>query len=253
MDSKTRAERAAKARQKTNTNTSTSSASTSNFNSNGQSISIPKISQSTFDKKSLDNMHIANNVTVDMQNMTTNVTVPGIDNIDINSISERLHGGEFHYVTDIKNPDIPEDKQASKTEMERAIAIFERAINYEQIAQKANTYVGEQFKTLASKIKAYKQGVIAATDLEGLKQQIFDFLKAQKVTNDKGLGYVEQSHKSATIQAGVVYTVAENEAILEKKRIKANKAFEEAKHEGDGFDDWLTTLKGKSDKKIGAD
>lgn len=251
MDSKTRAERAAKARQKsnTNTNTSTSSASNSNFNSNAQSISIPKITQSTFDKKSVDNMHIANNVTVDMQNMITNIAVPGIDNIDVNSISERLHGGEFHYVTDIKNPDIPEDRQASKTEMERAIAIFERAINYEQIAQKANTYVGEQFKSLSSKIKAYKEGVIAAKELEGLKQQLFDFLKAQKITNDKGLGYVEQSHKSATIQAGVVYTVAENEAILEKKRIKANKAFEEAKHEGDDFNNWLTTLKGKTDTK----
>jgi hypothetical protein len=57
-----------------------------------------------------------------------------------------------------------------------------------------------------------------------------ELVKQQKVTAEKGVDYIVQSHKTATKQAEMVFSIAQQEAALSEQKSKAHRAFESSKN-----------------------
>lgn len=158
------------------------------------------------------------------------VTLPGIqdDAVTFDSITGRIRQPGFVEVGDITKPNIPDDAKCDERTKNAAIAEYEQGINYQQVAQKYNQYVGEQYKTLTEAYKAYNEGLKSLVALEKVKQQFVEVLKQQGVTQEKIVGYVDQAHKTATAQAKLPYSIAEREAQLSETKSKAMKAWHSA-------------------------
>jgi hypothetical protein len=251
MDASERARKAANARKNAgNTNTS----STSNNSGYGQTsgsktIDLPKINDGSFDKNNELNPRIASNINFDGSSRTVGVSLPNLPTLTVDGISGLLKTTELKTISDVKNPGISEDEKCDRKTFERAKNDYEDGIRYLQLVQWANAYTGEQFRVIASQAKAYGQGLLAASEIEKVYQQFLELEKQKQITIEKGVNYVSQSHKTATVQASLPYTLAENESNLEQKRIKAKRSFEEAKQADIQLDDWLNSLNGNKERE----
>jgi hypothetical protein len=247
MDVNARAKKAAEARKsgnKSTTNTSNSSTS----NTSNKSITLPKATDTTsFDKRDIVT-NISGAIDYNTSNQTTKVNLPNLPVLTVDGIAASVIQTNVKTITDVRNPGFTDDEKCDKATYERAKNDYEDAIRYRQLVVWANNYKGEEFKAIASAAKAYTQGLIAATDIERVYQQFIELSKQQQITTQKGVEYIGQSHKTATVQAALPYTLAENESTLEKQRVKAKKSFEEAKQANVELDDFLTSLRGKKDK-----
>jgi hypothetical protein len=246
MDANARAKKAAETRKASRTNSTTSS--NSNMDTGLKSLSLPNTSIEALNNKTSVVTKIAGNVEFDTTKQTTKVNLPNLPVLTIGAIANSVIHTNPKVITDVRNPGFTEDEKCDKATYERAKNDYEDAIRYQQLIVWANNYKGEEYKAIASAAKAYTQGLIAATDIERAYQQFIELSKQQQITTQKGVEYIGQSHKTATVQAGLPYTLADNEMTLEKQRIKAKKNFEEVKQANVELDDWLTSLKGKKDK-----
>ena len=239
MNQNNRAKKAAaSARQKPTTGEQSDRVSTGN-----KTISLHK--ETTFAPVTVTPT-ITGNVDFNADSKTVDVSLPGLPNISVASIASSVKRTELHDLADVKNPGIPKEQLASKAEFERAKNEYEGGIRYQQLMQLANNFRGEEYKTIASAAKAYQQGLMATSEVEKVYQQYLELAKQKQITTEKGIAYISQAHKKATAQAALPFTVAENEAKLEQQRIKARKAYEEARQANTEFDGWLSSLNGQS-------
>jgi hypothetical protein len=243
MNADERAKKAATGKPKTDTSKTNNRVSTSN-----KTLSIPKATDTTFNPTTV-NPTIAGNVNFDFDSKSVAVELPGLPQLTIEGIAQSVKTITPKNITDVKNPGISDAEKADKAIFERAKNDYEDGVRYLQLVAWANTYKGEEYKVIASQAKAYQQGLIAASEVEKVYQQYLELAKQKQITTEKGVNYIAQSHKTATAQTALPYTIAENEATLETQRIKARRKFEEAKQANVEFDDWLTSLKGKQTVK----
>jgi hypothetical protein len=248
MDVNARAKKAAEARKSASKSTTNINNNSSTSNSSNKSITLPKATDTTtFDKKDIVT-NISGSIDFNTSNQTTKVNIPNLPVLTVDGIAASVIHTNVKTITDVRNPGFTEDEKCDQATFERAKNDYQDAIRYQQLIVWANTYKGEEYKAIASAAKAYTQGLIAATDIERAYQQFIELSKQQQITTQKGVEYIGQSHKTATVQAALPYTLADNESTLEKQRAKARKSFEEAKQANVELDDWLTSLKGKKDK-----
>jgi hypothetical protein len=246
MDANERARKAAQAQRDSNTSTRVPGISGSNAATNSnKSIALPTTTASTFDKVDAVT-NIAGRVEFDIASRTTRVELPNLPQLTVDGVGSSLKHTTVKDIQDIRNPGFTEDEKCDKATYERVKTEYEDAIRYQQLIVWANNYKGEEYKAIASTAKAYTQGLIAKVEIEKTYQQYLELAKQEHITTQKGVEYIAQAHKTATVQAGLLYTLGETDALLEKQRIKTRKAFEEAKQADEEFDRWLTSLKGKN-------
>ena len=241
MNANERAKKAATGHKKTTT-------TDRHVSTDNKHLSIPKATDRTFDRNDIKT-EIAGNIDFNLESRTGVITLPNLPILTLDGIASSVKTTNLLDISDVRNPGIPEDRKADKATFERAKNDYEDGIRYEQLIVWANTYIGEQYKAIASKAKAYQQGLIAASEVEKVYQQFLELAKQKQITTEKTVNYIAQSHKTATVQTSLPFTMAENEATLEKQRIKALKGYEEAKQANVEFTDWLTSLKGKQTVK----
>lgn len=237
MDANERAKRTANGQKKSSSNSTTTQTTR-------KQLPVFKATESTFTHQTV-RTEIDSNISFDLETKTGSIVLPNIQPITVTDVADRVKTTTLLDISDVRNPGITEDRKADKATFERAKNDYEDGIRYEQLIVWANTYIGEQYKAIASQAKAYQQGLIAASEIEKVYQQFLELAKQKQITTEKTVNYIAQSHKTATTQTALPYTMAENESNLEKQRIKAKKGFEEAKQGNVEFDDWLTSLKGK--------
>lgn len=240
MDANERAKRTANGQKKSTGNTTQTTTK--------KQLPVFRATDKTFEPQSV-RTEIAGNVDFNLESRTGSVTLPNLEPITLDGIASSVKTTTLLDIADVRNPGITEDRKADKATFERAKNDYEDGIRYEQLIVWANTYIGEQYKAIASQAKAYQQGLIAASEVEKVYQQFLELAKQKQITTEKTVNYVAQSHKTVTVQTALPYTMAENEATLEQQRIKAKRKFEEAKQANVEFDDWLTSLKGKQSVK----
>ncbi|MBD2208088.1 hypothetical protein H6G33_37505 [Calothrix sp. FACHB-1219] len=174
------------------------------------------------------------------------VSIPGFERSTLDQIASNVHSPDLTPIEDIKNPDIK--NQASVAEFENAKAKYEGGIRYNELIVWANKYAGSQFKALAEKAKAFASGLVSQSEIEKVYQQFLELQKQKSITLEKGVNYIAQSHKTATVQAALPYTIAENDANLKKQQFKAAKGYQEALKAEEDFDAFLKELGNKSIK-----
>jgi hypothetical protein len=210
---------------KTRTKTTTSSTSSSTFSTSNNGIDLPKVTDFTTTPEV--NTTINGNVTFDSSSRAVSVQIPGLPQITPDSIAANVHIPTIKSITDVTNPEI--DKTVDQATFDRAKAKYEGGIRYQELIGWANKYIGSQYRALAESAKAYAAGLSSAVEIEKVYQQFLELVKQQKITAEKGVDYITQSHKTAVKQAGMVYSIAEQEALLSEQKTKAHKAFEKAK------------------------
>lgn len=250
MDLNSRAKKAAETRRK---NTKASKAKTSTSNSTSRvndsetklSIELP-----TFDgngKETTVNPSI-NSAIKYSKDSGVSVDTPGFKPINLDDIFGAVHVPNIQKIEDVKNPNI--EGKATEAEHAKAIEEYKAGIRYQELVEWANNYIGSQYKALASAVKAATKGLNAATELEKLNQQFIELQKQKKITQQKGFEYVEQAHKTAVTEQRVPYSAAEQLALLNKQKAKAEKAFHEAKSEEEKAREFIANLgTGNTDKK----
>lgn len=220
MDANSRARKAVENRQKT------TATNTTRIYSNGQkTITTPVITNFSEDPRPETTIH--GSVAYDSATSSVNVSLPGFERSSLDDIAASVYSPELTRITDVKIPEIK--NQATVAEYESAKAKYEGGIRYNELIVWANKYAGSQFKALAEKAKAFASGLVAQSEIEKVYQQFLELQKQQKITLEKGVDYISQSHKTAVKQAMLPYTLAESEAALSKQKSKAEKAFHEAK------------------------
>lgn len=227
MDSKERVKKAVDARKKaassaTQTNTNNQSKSTTS----STSIELPKITD--FNTTPEVKTSINGAVTYDSSSRAVSVQIPGLSQITPESITGNLHVPVIKPISDVTNPGI--EQTVDVATFDRAKAQYEGGIRYQELVGWANKYVGSQYKALAESAKAYAAGLSSAVEIERVYQQFLELVKQQKITSEKGIDYIVQSHKTATKQAGMVYSIAQQEAVLSEQKSKAHRAFENFKN-----------------------
>jgi hypothetical protein len=243
MDSTARAKRTASKAKSASTDTNSTSSNTG-FNYSTKTLNLGGI-RPDFRQSISPQVSISDSVNFDVTTGHTQLDAPYLPQIDINTIGQSLKSTDLKVIDDVRNPGFSEDEKCNEATFERAKNDYEDAIRYQQLLQWANKYRGEEFKTLASNVKAFQAGLTTLTDIEKAKQQFLELLKQGKITEQKGTEYIAQSHRTATMQAQLPYTIAENEANLEQSRIRAQKSFEQAKLDNDLFEDWLASKRGE--------
>jgi hypothetical protein len=244
MDSSARAKRTASRAKSSNTE-STSTTNNSEFSGGSKTLNLGDI-KPDFRRAFSPQTTISDSVQFDTTTGQTNIDTPFLPQLDIHTIGQSLKTTDLKDITDVRNPGFSDDQKCNEAIFERAKNDYEDAIRYQQLLQWANKYRGEEFKTLASNVKAFQAGLSTLTDIEKAKQQFLELLKQGKITEQKGTEYIAQSHKTSVIQAQLPYTIAENEANLEQSRIRAQKSFEQAKLDNDLFEDWLASKRGET-------
>ncbi|UKP01588.1 hypothetical protein [Nostoc sp. UHCC 0870] len=239
MDSAARVKKAVEERMKGAK--SGSSTTTKTSISNGQkAVTTPSITNFAEDPKAKTTIHGL--VGYNSADSSVTVSIPGFERSDLNAIASQVHSPDLAAVTDVKNPGIK--NQATLSEFDKAKSEFEGGIRYNELIIWANKYAGSQFKALAEKAKAFGSGLAAQSEIEKVYQQFLELQKQQKITLEKGVDYVAQSHKTATKQAALPYTLAENEATLSKQKSKAEKAYHEALQAQSQTLDFIKSLNG---------
>jgi hypothetical protein len=242
MDSKERVKKAVEARKKASSNNSRSSTNNqSKFTSSSTNIELPKVTDFTVNPEVKTSINGA--VTFDSSSRSVSVQIPGLPQVTPDSIAGNLHVPVIKPIIDVTNPEI--DKTVDQATFDRAKAKYEGGIRYQELVGWANKYVGSQYKALAESAKAYTAGLSSAVEIERVYQQFLELQKQQKITAEKGIDYVIQSHKTATKQAGMVYSIAQQEAALSEQKSKAHRAFESAKY---AEAESLEFIKGLSEK-----
>lgn len=246
MDSKERVKKAVDARKKAaSTSSSTHTTSSNQSTTSSNSIELPKITDFTAVPEVKTS--ISGAVTFDASSRSTSVTLPGLPQVTPDSIAGNIHTPIIKPITDVTNPDI--DKTVDVVTYDRAKAKYEGGIRYQELIGWANKYIGSQYKALAESAKAYTAGLSSAVEMERVYQQFLELQKQQKITSEKGVDYIVQSHKTAVKQTSMVYSIAQQEALLSEQKSNAHKAFEKAKSvelEAQEF------IKGLSDKSVQA-
>jgi hypothetical protein len=221
------------------TSANKSTFTTSNKVTEGQkSITTPAITN--FEAKPEVDTKIHGLIGYNSNDNSVTVNIPGFERSTLDQISSNVHSPELTQITDIKNPGIK--NQATITEFEKAKAEYESGIRYNELIVWANKYAGSQFKALAEKAKAFASGLVAQSEIEKVYQQFLELQKQKSITLEKGVNYIAQSHKTATVQSALPYTIAENEANLKKQQFKAAKGYQEAKKVESEFNDFLAEL-----------
>lgn len=222
MDANSRARKAVENRQKAKA----TATNTTRIYSNGQkSITTPVITNFSQNPRVETTIH--GSVAYDSAISFVNVSLPGFERSSLDDIAANVYSPDLTKISDVKNPEIK--NQVTVAEYENAKAQYEGGIRYNGLIVWANKYAGSQFKALAEKAKAFASGLVAQSEIEKVYQQFLELQKQQKITLDKGVDYISQSHKTAVKQAMLPYTLAESEAVLSKQKSKAEKAFHEAK------------------------
>lgn len=239
MDANSRARKAVENRQKTTTT------NTTRIYSNGQkSITTPAITNFSEDPRPETTIH--GSVAYDSATSSVNVSLTGFERLSLEQLADNVYSPDFAKISDVKNPEIK--NQATVAEYENAKAQYEGGIRYNELIGWANKYAGSQFKALAEKAKAFASGLATQSEIEKVYQQFLELQKHQKITLEKGVDYISQSHKTAVKQAMLPYTLAESEAALSKQKSKAEKAFHEAKQAQTDTLDFVKSL--GSDKSL---
>lgn len=225
-------------------NSSNGSTSNGSAVSNGSltSIEIPKVTD--FKEQPEVKTQVNSLINYDGKSGATAFEVPGIPSVSFDSVGGRVKFPEFTEIDDITKPGI-KNKVDQKT-FDKAKLEYEGGIKYEQLAQLANKYVNEQFKTLTESYKAYAQGLMAISELEKVKQKFLDVLKQQAVTGTKAVEYIDAAHNLAITQAKLPYTVADREAKLSEARSKANRSFYSAKNAELEAMEFIASLSGEN-------
>ena len=249
MDSNSRAKKNAENRRK-NTKTkakTTSSNTVGRVNEGETSLSVDLPSFDGTSKNTTVNPSINSAINYSKDG-GVNVTTPGFKPINLDDVFSAVHVPNIQKIEDVKNPNI--EGKATESEHAKAIEEYKSGIRYQELIEWSNNYIGSQYKALASAVKAATKGLNAATELERLNQQFIELQKQKKVTQQKGFEYIEQAHKTAVIEQRVPYTAAEQIAILDKQKLKAEKAFHEAKSEEQKTRDFIANLgTGTTDRK----
>lgn len=250
MDLNSRAKKAAENRRKTTKTSKTKTVTTSSVGkvSEGESqlnIDLPSFDGSNRETTINPSINTAINYS---KSGGVNVTTPGFNPVNLDDVFGAVHIPNIQRIEDVKNPNI--EGKATEAEHARAIEEYKAGIRYQELVEWSNNYIGSQYKALASAVKAATKGVNAATELERLNQQFIELQKQKKITQQKGFEYVEQAHKTAVIEQRVPYSAAEQIAILDKQKAKAEKAFHEAKSEEEKARNFIANLgTGNTDKK----
>jgi len=223
MDSKERAKKAVDARKKaasTSTSSSTQASSTANNHSTtgSNSLELPKITD--FNAVPEVRTSINGAVAFDSSSRSVSVTLPGLPQVTPDSIAGNVHVPVIKPIADVTNPDI--DKTVDVATYDRAKAKYEGGIRYQELIGWANKYIGSQYKALAESAKAYAAGLSSAVEMERVYQQFLELQKQQKITSEKGVDYIVQSHKTAVKQTGMVYSIAQQEALLSEQKIQCS-------------------------------
>lgn len=231
------------------TSTPKATATKNTYNDASSPVTFTPITADTFKQDATVETRVNSGVTYNPQG--GRVTLPGIqdDAVTFDSITGRIRQPGFVEIGDITKPNISDDRKCDERTKNAAIAEYDQAINYEQVAQKYNQYVGEQYKTLTEAYKAYNEGLKSLAALEKVKQQFVEVLKQQGVTQEKIVGYVDQAHKLAVAKAKLPYSVAEREAQLSEAKSKAMKAYHSAEAANE---DALTFINGLLTSDTGA-
>lgn len=174
------------------------------------------------------------------------IHTPGFNSIGVNDVLDKVHVPDIKGIVDVKNPHI--DGKATESEHSRAIEEYKAGIRYQELVEWANNYIGSQYKALSSAVKAATKGLNVAAELERLNQQFIELQKQKKITQQKGFEYVEQAYKTAVVEQRIAYSAAEQVALLNKQKAKAEKAFHEAKSEENKARDFIANL-GSVDKE----
>lgn len=239
MADRERAKRAVNARMRNKASTSSTSSSNSNYSAgSGSKIDLPKITD--FNQLPEINTQINNGVTFDSNSKNVTVAIPNAPNVDVNSIAGYSKFPELAVIEDITKPGIK--NKCDERSFNAAKLEYEGGIRYEQLVQLHNKYVAERWKSLTEAYRSYSQGLIAVWELEKVKQQFLEVAKQQNITQEKGIQYVEQAHKTAISQARLPYSVAGQEAELSKAKSKAQKSFYEAKKADSEVNDFIKQL-----------
>lgn len=242
MDLNSRAKKAAETRRK-NTKASTAKTSTAsgvgrvNESESKLSIDLPSFDGSR--NETTVNPSINSSITYSKDG-GIGVKTPGFNPINLDDVFGAVHIPNIQKIEDVKAPNI--EGKATEAEHSRAIEEYKAGIRYQELVEWANNYIGSQYKALASAVKAATKGLNAATELEKLNQQFIELQKQKKITQQKGFEYVEQAHKTAVIEQRVPYSAAEQLALLNKQKAKAEKAFHEAKSEEEKTRDFIANL-----------
>ncbi len=251
MDLNSRAKKAAETRRK-NTKaskaktTTTSSVGTINEGETKLTIELPNFNSSNR-KETTVNPSINSSIKYS-KDEGIGVDTPGFTSIKLDDVFGAVHIPNIKKIEDLKNPNI--EGKATEAEHAKAIEEYKAGIRYQELVEWANNYIGSQYKSLASAVKAATKGLNAATELERLNQQFIELQKQKKITQQKGFEYVEQAHKTAVIEQRVPYSAAEQIASLNKQKAKAEKAFYEAKSEEEKARDFIANLgTSNTDKK----
>lgn len=226
MDSKTRAKKAVEERLRDVANTASKNNHSVTFADGQKSITTPNLTNFSENPSAKTSIHGL----VGYDNATSHVTItlPGFERSSLEDIAGSVYSPDLTKIDDVKNPNI--QNQSTVSEFEKAKAQYEGGIRYNELIGWANKYAGSQFKSLAEKAKSFSAGLASQSEIEKVYQQFLELQKQQKITAEKGVDYLAQAHKTATKQAALPYTIAENEAALTKQKSKAEKAFHEAQN-----------------------
>jgi len=239
MNVNSKAKKSAETRRKTVKSKSTSN-STKNTKTVNQSESRVNIEIPSFDNGKQIEIEPTINSAIKYSSNGISIDTPGFNTLKLDDIINSVHTPNIQKIDDIKNPNI--EGKATEIEHARSIEEYKSGIRYQELIEWSNNYTGSQYKALASAVKAATKGLNTATELERLNQQFIELNKQQKITQQKGFEYVEQSFKTAVIEQRVPYSAAEQTAVLHKQKAKAEKAFHEAKSEEDRTREFIANL-----------
>lgn len=164
MDIKERVKKAVEARQKRNvqnnnqsaktsstktrTKTTTSSTSSSTFSTSNNGIDLPKVTDFTSTPEV--NTTINGNITFDSGSRSVSVQIPGLPQVTPESIGANVHIPVIKPITDVTNPEI--EKTVDQATFDRAKALYEGGIRYQELIGWANKYIGSQYRALADRV-----------------------------------------------------------------------------------------------------
>lgn len=186
-------------------------------------ITIPKVT----DFKSNPNIDLKGNSSISYNGDIPTIDFKldnfgGLPVVDNEFIGKQIKYEPFQTVDDITNPSGL--KTVDESTFNKAKLTYEGAIRYRQLEQQHSKYVAESFRSMSEAFKSLQAGFGTRIEYEKTKQQFIDVCKAEKVTEDKIIAYVDQAHKTALNRAKLPYIVAEREASLTEVRSKARKA-----------------------------
>ncbi len=240
MDSVSRAKKSAETRRKKVKQTRTTTAN--NVGKVNQTESKLNIEIPFFDGNNSKEIKVEPTINSAIKYTPDGITIdsPGFNPVKLDDVLDSVHVPNIQKIDDVINPNI--ESKATEAEHAKAIEEYKGGIRYQELIEWSNNYTGSQYKALASAVKAAAKGVNAAVELEKFNHQFIELQKQSKITHQKGFEYVEQSYKTAVIQAKIPYSAAEQIAVLNKQKAKAEKAFHEAKSEEEKAREFIANL-----------